>query len=68
MLLLESARNLTIPGPQQWLGRAKGRFGSLDEHREPASIVREHLDQSGYTEHTAPTTLTDGDAGLRNIA
>ncbi len=49
-------------------GGLKRRFASLDEHREPASIVREHLNQSGYTTNTALTALTDGDEGLRNIA
>jgi hypothetical protein len=46
----------------------KRRFASLDEGRQPATIVREHLTQSGYTEHTALTALTDGDEGLRNMA
>ena len=49
-------------------GGLKRRFASLDDQREPASIVREHLNQSGYKPHTALTALTDGAEGLRNIA
>ena len=49
-------------------GGRKRRFASLDEHQEPASIVREQLNRSGYTPSTELTALTDGDEGLRNIA
>jgi hypothetical protein len=66
----ESARHLAvlagmIEHDEDGLKRC---FASLDEQREPATIVREQLNLSGYTPSTTLTALTDGDEGLRNIA
>jgi hypothetical protein len=49
-------------------GGSRRRFASLVDTSECPPIVREHLEQSGFTQHTELTALTDGDEGLRNLA
>jgi hypothetical protein len=47
----ESTRHLQVLAGEiePDVGGLKRRFASLDEDRKPAAIVREHLNQSGYT-------------------
>jgi hypothetical protein len=49
-------------------GGPRRRFASLADSSECPRIVREHLEQSGATQQTELTALTDGDEGLRNLA